>query len=1041
MPEILMLFVFGGFIFCLVGCIKGFVADSKSNTLKHELRLLRDKVQRLEQKIESDEGSPPVQKKTSEASMPPDETISPPTFTPAAPPAATPVSVVPPPEVVTVKQADHVAAKTVSEESPVLPPKLPPRVKEKKAVVPSAFDNWKAEWVSRFEGMNLETFIGTYILPRLGALGITIAMFIVLALVSKESGPEIRVILGYVASAALIGGAFYTEKQYKDYSRVLFSAGLAMAYFVTFATHYIPFAKIFDSPLPSLGGMAVIVGIWAGIAQKRRSQTVAMLVTLLGHFTIILTSFSVDNPNYYAGLGIVILSLGSAFFLLRNGWYYIAAVGMVLSYANHLALLSQVESSNTVREFTVGMAVLTVYLLIFALSEIYAPEKLRREKIPNWFRSIFVTVNTASFFALGSLLVNEHTFSHEYHHVFRYALAAVLLGIGVLYYLRRAHDPLYNTYFTKSIAMLTFGLAYQFSGTALTTWLAIEMVVLMVSAHRSGLVVTRVLTHGVALLTFVYGFYVFLVKMRFVSYGAEGYSALAIQAGFLAFAFWVMSLLYQRIDWSARMRLGLKVPDELQGMLWQLDLIPDPPEELKKLSKPLDGLLFPQLYALCGVVLATCYSLRLIETPDRFNLFAVLAAMLAVGGWVLGSRPYVLSSLVFVGLTVMNSLHILVDMPFPASNALGILALVLCALATDERIFPKRDSLMLFRMKFTPHFLYSSVLWGLVLYLSYWFDDSKYLASLLVLSVVWAGLSLVLHARALAFGAIVCFLGTHALWQIQVSSFEILSEGNGQGLDSLGQVVALSMIVVGVAGERFFVWQKIWDYAALSLILAFTTGWHFIYFEVNDEWRALVMAGMSLAFLLYAGWSKGKTAAVLSVLSVAIASLGHLREVYQDSTVVPLVPLLCGFLSCCVLWGVFERLLNRDTSSALEKYRGALLGGCIVALTILSLCMLERIPALSDFYLTLSWSVLGGVLFGLALGTQQTFYRYAGLSVLGLAICRVVFIDTSELEAMHRVVAFGGLGVILLLLGLGYAKAFMGASAGGIDSKQEVDVE
>jgi len=1157
--ELFVLMLMGGIIFCLLGCIKGFLSTGEIKKLHHEIKLLHAQVKRIDGQsydTKMDLAELKEQLDGKQVFLDPDvhETVVHETKSPEKPMGISESEEKSVDEKVSDKSPEtkvvlpsHLTKEKVAEKPLVNKPHKPKSIKlavaqVKKEKEPNAFDIWKKEWMAKFEGMNWETIIGTYMIPRLGALGITIAVFIFLAWAARQYGPGFRVVLGYGVSAALIGGGFFTENRYKDYSHVLFSAGLALTYFVTFATHFVEFAQIFKTPLPSLLGMAVIVGIWAGIAQKRLSPTIAMLVTLLGHFTIALAVFNLDNL-FYAGIGIVILSAGSAFFLLWNSWYYVAAVGMLASYANHAALLSESPGSNTVRDFSIGMAVLTVYLLIFALSEMYSPETLRRKKIPSAVRSFFVTFNTAAFFALGSLMVEGDTFTEDYHHVFLYILSVVLLGLGVLYYLRRAQDPLYNIYFTKAVTILTFGLALHFSGNSLTTWLAIEMIVLLVSAQRSGLVVTRMLAHGLAVVVFMHGGFTILDKMVFMPYGAEGHSSTAVQSGFAVIAFWAFSEVYRRIDWSSRMRLGFKVPEDARLLLWRLDFVADAPKGKKEYSKLFGGLLFPYLYSIAAIVLcigysrhlvaisdryviyiflalafvgvgwifksraywltalslsivsgvvgfaeflamsaigyqddgyagivlrigflvlallglalysqqvnwrkrvdfnesifpgsslayihvtfavllSTCYALRLVETTDRFNLYGFFALSLLAGGWALNMRPYVTASFAFAGLLFLNSVHILFDSPFPAVNVLGIIALGICALATDSCFLPMRDALSLYRDKIAPYILYNLLLWTVVLYVSVWFELPSYMGGLLGLCVVWAGLSLVLHKNALALGALVCFLITHINWHLYLS----LDGPNGTVEESIVFWVGIVGVLLSISGERFFEWRKQYIFSGLSLIVSFTTGWHLLGIEIPNEWFSVGMAVMALAYLVYAGLSGGRIAGVLSVLALSIATLVHLDDAFNHVGTMPLSPLVVGFLSSIGLWGVLERLVWKVQSESFQKLNAGLSSFCIFSMCVLSACMLERIPVFSDFYLTLSWSLLGLVLFGLALGLDQKFYRYAGLCVLSLAIFRVIFVDTSQLEAMHRVVAYGGLGVVLLGVGLGYAKAFI----------------
>lgn len=44
-------------------------------------------------------------------------------------------------------------------------------------------------------------------------------------------------------------------------------------------------------------------------------------MTLLGHFTVALSTLSLDTPSRAAVGGLLVPVIGSAFFLIRNGWY------------------------------------------------------------------------------------------------------------------------------------------------------------------------------------------------------------------------------------------------------------------------------------------------------------------------------------------------------------------------------------------------------------------------------------------------------------------------------------------------------------------------------------------------------------------------------------------------------------------------------------------------------------------------------------------------------------------------------------------------
>lgn len=488
--------------------------------------------------------------------------------------------------------------------------------------------------------MGWEMALGTYWLPRLGVLAIAVFVVYVLTWAAQKFGPppnEVKIAAAYAVCGALLGLGWRLEGKYPGYARVLYGGGFATSYIVTYATHYVEMARVFETPTITLIGLAVVVVAWGAVAQRRKSPTVAILATIIGHLTIGLTTTSVDEPTFYSVAGIVALSAGSAFFLLKNRWYYVAALGLVGSYVNHFLLMQYTESSGTVTEFSVGMAVLALYLLLFALAELFAPEEVRRKEVPVWFRSGLVTLNTAAFFLLGTLLVHEYAFAEAYQHIFRYSLAAVLLLIAYIYLLRRKADPLYNVYMVKAIAMFTFGLSAQFSGSPLTAWLAVQMVVLLVHARFSGLLVVRLLAFGVGAITFVQGAY-FIADSRPVLYAADNYPALAIQACLVVVGFLAASQAYQRTDWSPRSpRTGPFGRDTLRT-LWQFDLISESPDGQSADEKPLKGLLFPYMYAIGGVLLFIGYAARLIALDDR-TVFSSGAALVlgALAVWLIAA--------------------------------------------------------------------------------------------------------------------------------------------------------------------------------------------------------------------------------------------------------------------------------------------------------------------------------------------------------------------------------------------------------------------
>lgn len=83
---------------------------------------------------------------------------------------------------------------------------------------------------------------------------------------------------------------------------------------------------------------------------------------------------------------------------------------------------------------------------------------------------------------------------------------------------------------------------------------------------------------------------------------------------------------------------------------------------------------------------------------------------------------------------------------------------------------------------------------------------------------------------------------------------------------------------------------------------------------------------------------------------------------------------------------------------------------------------LEDLQREAQLALSLLWSVLGGLIFGLGLRTERRAIRRTGLALLGLATAKVFLVDLAALDVAYRVLSLVGLGVLLLVSAIVYAR-------------------
>lgn len=68
------------------------------------------------------------------------------------------------------------------------------------------------------------------------------------------------------------------------------------------------------------------------------------------------------------------------------------------------------------------------------------------------------------------------------------------------------------------------------------------------------------------------------------------------------------------------------------------------------------------------------------------------------------------------------------------------------------------------------------------------------------------------------------------------------------------------------------------------------------------------------------------------------------------------------------------------------------------------------------------WGLYGIALVGCGFGRRVTALRYAGLTLLGITLAKVVLIDMSDARTLYRVLSFLALGLVLIVTSITYAK-------------------
>jgi len=98
---------------------------------------------------------------------------------------------------------------------------------------------------------NLEEALGRQVFLWAGVVAVTVGVAFFLYLAAQQMGAAGKVVIGFAGGAALLGAGFFAERRegYRVFGRPLLAGGCAIIYFVTFAMHFIPAAKLVDSEI------------------------------------------------------------------------------------------------------------------------------------------------------------------------------------------------------------------------------------------------------------------------------------------------------------------------------------------------------------------------------------------------------------------------------------------------------------------------------------------------------------------------------------------------------------------------------------------------------------------------------------------------------------------------------------------------------------------------------------------------------------------------------------------------------------------------
>ncbi|MBI2434304.1 MAG: DUF2339 domain-containing protein, partial [Candidatus Hydrogenedentes bacterium] len=347
----------------------------------------------------------------------------------------------------------------------------------------------------------IESHIGSVWFSRLGV--VALMTFFVLGAhttyYSEQFGPVLKIVAGYLTAAAFIGFGFAVRKRQDLFAQAILGCGLAILYFVTYASFFVPRITIVeDQRWLGLALLMVCLAFMAGVAHWRRSQTVAGISLFLAYYTVAMSC--TQDPTLesltHALVTCTALALVTFIFHFLHRWLLFTWAALIATHLTYLFFFLREPPALDLPDqtyFWLSNGFLTVCYVLFSLTCIVDARKTgeyRKTVAP------MAGVNSFVFLTLTWFAIRQHYQPQEW--IFRLVIAGMLLAFALFAEMTGPRrNYLFQIFIAKTVIMLTLALQAYYSGEKLLVALAVECLGLGFSYRRSGLVIFKVL--GLAL--------------------------------------------------------------------------------------------------------------------------------------------------------------------------------------------------------------------------------------------------------------------------------------------------------------------------------------------------------------------------------------------------------------------------------------------------------------------------------------------------------------------------------------------------------------
>lgn len=312
---------------------------------------------------------------------------------------------------------------------------------------------------SRDGAATLEAKLGTYWLSRVGIVSLISGAALAILTYFAELGPVTRIALGYAAAGGIAWIGLRLARAHPTFGRIVFGGGLAIAYFVTYALHFVSALRVIDSEPLGIALVAAAIAAIVAIAHRMQSETVAGIALFLGFHTGLLSEVTALSL-----ITTTLLAAGAGFFLVANRWVIVPLSAVLAVYATHATL----AFGDTAVDPGLRIAFVAIDFALFATALLIRSDTAVRPRgvlaLLNWLGALLLGAHAAAAVSRDTLFLGLCGF------------AGARLAIAAIARLRRAPRAIVALELGLALVTLALALPVQLSaGPLLAGWLALAL--------------------------------------------------------------------------------------------------------------------------------------------------------------------------------------------------------------------------------------------------------------------------------------------------------------------------------------------------------------------------------------------------------------------------------------------------------------------------------------------------------------------------------------------------------------------------------------